>query len=332
MTLLNLLKALRNIRLSESGVGRFFLRILDLPYICRYMALPMLLASLNRRKLVRVRGEALASPRSKVVVVAPFYGNEELLSHFLGYYSRLGADEFVFLDLSSRQNLAERVPAELRVAIWRPRSLRSLAPAIHWLNFLRRRYATGRWCLSVEPTDYFVFPASEMRHLRDLAEFLENEGRKHIYALRLIMYGEEAAAETQFAADDPLAALPYFDALGYTCRADGPFNSAVTRGGVERRALFALEPVRAPAVQRIPFRQVGAEVQLHRRHATDGAAAPEHGSCSLAHIPNRLFAQLRSDRRRDGTRGGRASGEVRFLRRRRRAKLPRSLSPEVIGD
>jgi hypothetical protein len=217
------------------------------------MALPMLLAALHGRELGRASGAASPSPRSKVILVAPYYGNGELVPHFLDYYSLIGVDEFVFLDLSSRQDLAERVPAGMRVAIWRPHSLQSLAPAIHWLNFLRRRYATGRWCLSVEPTDYFAFPGSDTRHLRDLVEFLDNEGRNHIYALRLIMYGEEAAAEAKLNASDPLKALPYFDALGYICWEDGPFKSAVTRGGVERRALFPLEPVRAPAVQRIPL-------------------------------------------------------------------------------
>jgi hypothetical protein len=184
----------------------------------------------------------------------PYYGNKELLVSFLRYYRRLGVDGFVFLDLSGRQPLAELLHGEQDCAVWRPRGALSPKRGIHWLNFLRRRYGTGRWCLSVEPSEFLVFPQSETRDIRDLAEFLGTEQRDHLFALVLEMYADDRASAVSLALDDnPLEVLPYFDPVGYACRGTGRLRSIPTQGGVQRRTLFADAPQNAPTLNRIPL-------------------------------------------------------------------------------
>ena len=140
-------------------------------------------------------GSGAAGPRRRrgVVAVSPFYGDTRLLTHFLRYHRRLGVDEFVFLDLSEVGGLADRLSKAHDCAVWRPLTEGTPNRVVLWLNFLRRRYATGRWCLSIEPSDMLVFANSEVRQIKDLVEFLESEHRDHMFALVIEMYGERPA-------------------------------------------------------------------------------------------------------------------------------------------
>jgi hypothetical protein len=194
-------------------------------------------------------------PRGRgVVVVGPYYGNTRLLRPFLDHHRQLGADEFVFLDLSVEGGLAAALAEESDCTVWRPRGEPEPSRAIFWLNYLRRRYATGRWCLSLEPNELFVYSRSECRRLRDLTDFLEAERRNHLYALVVEMYGDRPAASLSLKpGEHPLAALPYFDALGYAATGPHRYRNVVVRGGVQRRTLYWDTPRRSPALDRIPL-------------------------------------------------------------------------------
>jgi hypothetical protein len=196
----------------------------------------------------------LPKERVGVVAVVPYYGSDGLLRPFLDHHRRLGVDEFVFLDLSAAGQLAACLSEERDCTVWRPR--REVAPerAEDWLNFLRRRYATGRWCLSLQPNELFVFRSCETRQIGDLAEFLEGEKRDHIFALLVDMYGDEPADKLSLrVGEDPLEALPYFDALGYVTSGPHRYRDVIVRGGVRRRALHADAPRQSPALNRIPL-------------------------------------------------------------------------------
>jgi len=226
----------------------------EIGYVRKFILPALLLSYHHGRRLGHVSGFPRRRPRTRIVAVVPYYGNQLLLPSFLRYYRRLGVGDFVFLDLSPQRRLAELLAQEGDCAVWLPRGSQSPRLAIHWLNFLRRRYCTGRWCLSVEPSEFFVFPRSESRDIRDLVEFLETEQRNHLFGLTLDMYGDREATEISFAVDDePFEALPYFDPVGYTCRGLGPLRSAPTEGGVQRRTVFSKAPQLAPPLNRIPL-------------------------------------------------------------------------------
>jgi hypothetical protein len=189
-----------------------------------------------------------------VVAVAPFYGNDALLPSFLEHHRRLGIDLFVFLDVSARGELSVRLAGEGDCEIWRPRANPDPKRAIYWLNYLRWRYATGRWCLSLDPTEMFVFYNSESRHIRDLLEFLDAERCDHVYAIVVHMYGHGRAVESRLEpGQHPLSQLPFFDAYGYTTFRRRRYRDIVTRGGFLRRTSFRETPNRSPALNRIPL-------------------------------------------------------------------------------
>jgi len=216
--------------------------------------LPQLKEYWNDKLLDHQGGAPRAVATKGIVVVSPYYGNAAILPCFVEHHRRLGVDEFVFLDLSEDGGLAAQLREQPDCAVWRPRAGADPGQAIYWLNSLRRRYATGRWCLSLEPSDLFVFARSESRRIKDLVEFLETEHRDHVYAVVVEMYGDRPAAGLSLGAgESPLDRLPYFDPFGYWISDTGNHGNVLMRGGVQRRTLFAETPARSPSLSRIPL-------------------------------------------------------------------------------
>ena len=191
---------------------------------------------------------------SDLVAVIPFYGESAMLQACLAHHRHLGVNLFVLLDLSEAGGLAAALKGIDDCVVWRPRGKVVPKRALLWLNYLRRRYATGRWCLSIEPSDFIAFHHSETRKLKDLIEFVESERRNHIYGVAVEMYGDRPAAELSLQpGDDPRALLPLFDPLGYETARSGRLMEVAVRGGPQRRRLFQAIPRRSPALNRIPL-------------------------------------------------------------------------------
>ena len=89
--------------------------------------------------------------------MASHYGNPLLVEAFIGHHRGLGIQEFVFLDLSTDGGLAAQLHGRAGCAVWRPLDMKQPEPVTLWLNGLRTRYAEGRWCLSLDTSDAFVF-------------------------------------------------------------------------------------------------------------------------------------------------------------------------------
>jgi len=189
-----------------------------------------------------------------VVIVAPYRGEANQIAPFIEHHSKLGVREFVFLDLSDDGSLHPRLAGRKDCALWRPHRPDKITHVVYWLNFLRRKYATGRWCLSLEPNERFIFYRSETRRIMDLIEFLTSERRDHIYALLLEMYGENPAENICLnAGEDPAEKLRHFEAFGYIAPEAGPISNVIIRGGIQRRALYRENPEDSPCLNRIPL-------------------------------------------------------------------------------
>ena len=220
----------------------------------RFVLLPWLRANWSGRDLEHVSGVPTRRRPRGVVAVTPFYGNFDLLPVFLRHHRRLGVDEFVFLDLSAEGGLGQHLADVRDCAVWRPRGPIDPSRAIYWLNFLRRRYATDRWCLSLEPTELFVFARSEERQIKDLIEFIESEQRDHLFALVIDMYGDRPVDKLSFKrGQNPLNKLNWFDPLGYVTAWPGHNRNVTVRGGVQRRVLHATTPRQSPPLNRVPL-------------------------------------------------------------------------------
>ncbi len=237
--------------LKKGGIKRHILIMLSM---VKYYLIAAVKAYWSRKNLCHEIGASRAGRIGNVIAVSPYYGSDSLLASFLDYHRSLGVDYFIFLDLSEDSTLSTKLAGQVDCAVWRPCGAWKPAQVLHWMNFLRWRYACGRWCLSIQPNERFVFFRSETRSIKDLIDFLENESRDHIYSLVLEMYGEVPAGTLEFRnGDDPLSLLQYFDPLGYATTEAGTNRNVVVRGGVQRRVLFNRTPRRSPALNRIPL-------------------------------------------------------------------------------
>ena len=215
---------------------------------------PWLEARMSLKQLELRAGPAERLAAKGTVVVASHYGNHEIVDAFVDHHRGLGIREFVFLDLSDDGGLAAH-PGSAGHAVWRPRSMADIEPLTLWLNGLRTRYAAGRWCLSLDTSDAFVFYRCESRRIGDFTEFLESESRDHVYALTVEMYGTEPAADLVAAAGGrpPFGALDHFDPFGFVTLDPGRFRNVIVRGGLQRRTLFRTRPRQSPALNRVPL-------------------------------------------------------------------------------
>lgn len=197
---------------------------------------------------------------SGVIAVMPYYGDGHLLAWMLTYYRTLGVEFFVFLDGSAAGDLVQLLAETADCAVWRSKADLAEAGTLHALNFLRHRYAEGKWCLSVEPFDILVFPHSETRHVRDLIDFVENEQRSLVHAIVVDAYaGVSARAIAHNETLPPHQALPYVDRLGYQTGAPTEHRLMPIVGGVQRRCIYGDAPEQAPALNRIPLVRITPE-------------------------------------------------------------------------
>jgi len=220
-----------------------------------YLVIPWIRAWFwGNLELQRQAGPPNRGGRGGVVVIAAFRGEDGQVIPFIDYHSRLGVGEFVFLDMSQDGTLAALLAGRNNCAVWRPRDPMRLDRALLWLNYLRGQYGSGRWCLSLEPNERFVFYRCETRDIRDLVEFLDSERRDHIYALVLEMYGDVQAQSIKLLpGEDPATKLMYFDAYGYSRSERGPYSNVIVRGGLQRRALYKSRPSHSPSLNRTPL-------------------------------------------------------------------------------
>jgi hypothetical protein len=213
------------------------------------------LAAANQRyNLINVHGQPNGEGLQGVVAVVPYYGDHRFIPWFLAYYRKIGICYFVFLDLSKTSDLAAYVADAADVAVWQIRNKLRVSDALHALNYLRHRYARDGWCLSVEPYDLFVFPKSETRHLQDLVDFMTYERQDHLFAMIVDAYGEKPARQINVGETfSPLEHLPFFDRVGYETTLSEKKKTAIIQGGVQRRLLFADQPMNAPLLNCAPL-------------------------------------------------------------------------------
>ena len=247
----------------------------------RPLLLSWLLALWSRWKLARLLGPAPSRGGSGVVLVATYRGDAGLLQPFLSHHRRLGVAEYVFLDLSATGDLATLLRHEPDCAVWRPRGRWHPRQSLPWLNHLRHCHAAGRWCLSLEVGDLFVYARCESRPIRGLTDFLDTEHRDHVFALVIEMYAESAIADlVRDPAEDPLQVTPWFDPSGYVTSEPTANRSVEVRGGLRRRTLFRSNPRQSPTIGRIPL------VRWRRFYAyLDGTRLMRPRRLNTAHSP-----------------------------------------------
>ncbi len=238
--------------------------------------------------------------------------NEYLrLPFFLDHYRRLGVGHFLIVDNDSTDGGAEYLAAQPDVTLWRTvNSYRESRFGMDWLNWLLRRHARGRWCVTVDADELLIYPDWERRDLSSLTAGLARRGIESMGAMMLDLYAKgPAGAQSYRPGQDPTEILCWFDAYGYWAERKPNFRNVCLRGGARARHFFAADPEHAPFLNKIPLVRWRASsvyvnsthmllpVALNRLHGTGGADRPSGLLLHTKLLPD-AAQRARSEKRR----------------------------------
>jgi glycosyltransferase involved in cell wall biosynthesis len=183
--------------------------------------------------------------------------NEALrIASVLAHHRRLGVERFLVIDNGSTDGTLDYLTAQPDVALFRTdESYAAARSGLDWINAVLDAHGDGRWTLTIDADELFIYPGFERVDLRDFCAFLEGQGAQGVMALLLDMYGEGEVGEALHTPGAPLTDVcPWFDPGPYRYVRAGPFPHVQFMGGPRAR-LFDFEPYqpRPPVISKVPL-------------------------------------------------------------------------------
>ncbi|XHY14266.1 hypothetical protein NeNHUV3_15450 [Nereida sp. NH-UV-3] len=207
------------------------------------------------RELRMVVNNTAQIPRDGIVLFSTLRNEKRRLPYFLEYYRAQGVDHFVIVDNDSDDGGREYLAQQPDVSVWTTQhSYKSARFGMDWLNYLLSKYGAGKWCLTVDCDEFFVFPFSDTRPIRALTDWLDTSSIRSFSALLLDMYPKGPIGQSRYVeGQDPLEVLNWFDAGNYTISRNNRYDNLWIQGGPRMRMFFADDPIRAPALNKTPL-------------------------------------------------------------------------------
>lgn len=193
--------------------------------------------------------------RSWCIVVACVRNELPRLPRFLGHYRHLGAAHFLFVDNASTDGSESYLCSQPDCSVWRAEgSYREANFGMDWCNHLLTEFGVGKWCVTVDPDEFLLFPYCEDRGLRSLTRYMESIGQPSLFAPLMDVYSDRPLSQTPLTAEtDPFALCPWFDRFNLTQHWDEAKGNFWVQGGVRMRRFFADRPAKAPALNKVPL-------------------------------------------------------------------------------
>jgi hypothetical protein len=209
----------------------------------------------SARQLVPQRVRAAAIGEASSLLVCCVRNERARMPAFLAHYRRLGVAHFLVIDNQSTDGLAEWLAPQADCSCWLAEgSYKASNFGMDWCNALLGRHGVGKWCVTVDPDEFLVFPHCEERGLGGLARFLDGRGQPSLYAPMIDAYGPGRLSETALASgQSPFEACPYFDRFNLTQHYDAAKRNWWVQGGVRMRRFNAGHPGLAPALNKVPL-------------------------------------------------------------------------------
>lgn len=176
------------------------------------------------------------------------------IDHFYNYYKSLGVDHFIFVDNGSTDGFLQWSKKKADVSVWyTQKGYRKAGYGVYWCNYLLRKYGTGRFCVTVDPDEFLVYPHIATRSLKDLGNHLKEIGQPCMGAIMIDAYSRSPVADTEMGPEDnPFDLCPYFDRDGYVQK-QNYMSGTFIQGGPRLRIFNKTTPKEAPALNKIPL-------------------------------------------------------------------------------
>ncbi|WP_306455352.1 glycosyltransferase family 2 protein [Jannaschia donghaensis] len=234
------------------------------------------------------------------------------LPHFLDHHRALGVDHFLMVDNASDDGTMDFLTAQRDVSVWSTsHSYKASRFGVDWLTALMMRHGHGRWCLTLDADELFVYAHHDLRDLHALTDWLDITDRPSMGALMLDLYPRGPLGRTGSKTEtDPISTIPYFDAGNYVMIRQPRLENLWVQGGPRARTFFHADPRRAPTLSKVPL------VRWNRRYAyvssthsllprglnhvyrTDGVEAPTGVLLHTKFLPEIVSKSVEEKRRR----------------------------------
>jgi hypothetical protein len=171
------------------------------------------------------------------------------LPFFLEYYRKLGVNRFFIVDNDSADSSKTYLLSQKDVHVfYTAQSYKNAKGGRDWVNELLSSHSVGRWALTVDADELFVFPGCEKSSLKVLTQFLEKERKNGMPAILIDMYGAGPIKDIRYIpGEDFLDYCPFFDGEEYT---------PDFRGGARQRLFWTGETITestSPCLSKVPL-------------------------------------------------------------------------------
>jgi hypothetical protein len=188
---------------------------------------------------------------SGVSLILVIKDEADRVPYFLDYYRKLNVSHFFILDNQSTDDLSEVLSGQHDVTHFIvSQAYPNSRYGVDWINYIARKYCSGRWVLSIDSDELLVYPKSSYKDLNELCGYLDSIGQSKLYTPMIDMYSDKAVMSTTYTrGDNPLDKCPYFDRAGYFT-VKGGFGNPWVRGGVRMRVFNSEAPLDSPALNK----------------------------------------------------------------------------------
>lgn len=180
----------------------------------------------------------------EVVAVGKLRNEMLRLPDFLRHHRRLGVRRFLAIDDRSDDGTREFLLDQPDVHVFEIREpFAESRGGARWTSAVLDQFAPGRWALTLDADELFVYPGCETFDLRWLCRYLESAGADCMTAEMIDMYPRVLGGSERYRAGESLVAFcPYFDSDTYVKRRRRGFPTNYLIGGARAR-LFYDEPM-----------------------------------------------------------------------------------------
>ncbi|MCK1616067.1 glycosyltransferase family 2 protein [Bradyrhizobium sp. 159] len=180
----------------------------------------------------------------EIVAVGKLRNEMLRLPDFLRHHRRLGVGRFLAIDDRSDDGTRAFLLDQPDVHVFEIREpFAESNGGARWTSAVLDQFAQGRWALTLDADELFVYPDCENFDLRWLCRYLESTGADCMTAEMVDMYPRWLGGPERYHAGESLVAFsPYFDSDTYVKRRRRGFPTNYLVGGARAR-LFYDEPM-----------------------------------------------------------------------------------------
>jgi glycosyltransferase involved in cell wall biosynthesis len=170
----------------------------------------------------------------------------------------------LFVDNGSDDGTADYLSNQDDVSLWTTQhSYRLSRFGADWLAWLQIKYGHGKWCLTLDADEIFIYPYYKTRSLHALVSWLEAEEEVSFGALMLDMYPKGPIGASDVAPGaDPFKALSWFDSGNYTIERQSKLHNLWIQGGGAVPVFFPPRATQGPHIEQNTPGQMGPPVCL----------------------------------------------------------------------